>query len=69
MKKLIIASGIIVIFLVSTNIQVLGEWKPKPTFTVEVVSIAPDQVSGGDARLHIEVPTMGGSAFLLEYRG
>ena len=56
MKKLIIASGIIVIFLVSTNIQVLGKWKPKPTFTVEVVSSAPDQVSGGDARLHIGVP-------------
>ena len=56
MKKLIIASGIIVLFLISTNIQVLGEWKPKPTFMVEVVSSSPDQVSGGNARLHIDVP-------------
>ena len=56
MKKLLVASGIIVIFLISTNIQVLGMWKPKPTFMVEVVSSSPDQVSGGDARLHIEVP-------------
>lgn len=28
----------------------------KPAFVVEVVSSAPDQVTGGDARLHIEVP-------------
>jgi hypothetical protein len=56
MKKLIFTAGIIVIFLISSNIQVLGEWKPKPTFMVEVVSSSPDQVSGGDARLHIEVP-------------
>ena len=56
MKKLIIASGIIVIFLVSTNLQVWAEWKPKTTFMIKVVSSAPDQVSGGDARLHIKVP-------------
>lgn len=28
----------------------------RPAFTAEVVSSAPDQVSGGDARLHITVP-------------
>ncbi len=28
----------------------------KPPFVAEVVSSAPDQVTGGDARLHIEVP-------------
>lgn len=30
--------------------------KAKPVFVVEVVSSAPDQVTGGDARIHIEVP-------------
>jgi hypothetical protein len=30
---------------------------PKPDFLVQVVSSAPDQVTGGDARLHIQVPT------------
>lgn len=33
-----------------------GPQKPKPAFFVEVVSSAPDQVTGGDARLHIQVP-------------
>jgi hypothetical protein len=28
----------------------------RPAFAVEVVSSAPDQVTGGDARLHIQVP-------------
>jgi len=30
--------------------------EPRPAFAVQVVSSAPDQVTGGDARLHIEVP-------------
>ena len=56
MKKLITVSGIILLFLVSTNLQVWAKWKPKPTFLIKVVSSELDQVSGGDARLHIEVP-------------
>jgi hypothetical protein len=56
MKKLITVSGIILVLLVATNSQVWGKWKPKPTFLIKVVSSEPDQVSGGDARLHIEVP-------------
>jgi hypothetical protein len=35
-----------------------GEVPPMETFLVEAVSSAPDQVSGGDARLHIQVPTV-----------
>ncbi len=65
MKKLITVLGIIVLFLLSTSPQVWGKgrpspywywWKPKPAFKVSVVSSAADQVSGGDARLHIGVP-------------
>ena len=65
MKKLIVVSGIIVLFLLATSPQVWGKgrsspywcwWKPKPAFIVSVVSSTPDQISGGDARLHIGVP-------------
>ena len=67
MKKLITVSGIIVVFLVLTNLQVwgkwkpdpvFGKWKPKPTFMIKVVSSSPDHVTGGDARVHIDVPWM-----------
>jgi hypothetical protein len=30
---------------------------PKPDFLIQVVSSGPDQVTGGDARLHIQVPS------------
>jgi hypothetical protein len=56
MRKVIIALGVVAILLVSTHNQLLAKWKPKPAFVVEVVSSAPEQVSGGDARLHVDVP-------------
>jgi hypothetical protein len=56
MKKLMVILCVSILFLVSTSGQVFAKWKPKPKLIVEVVSSAPDQVSGNDARLHIQVP-------------
>lgn len=51
----------LVVLLAATQVAYAKPGVPKSNpasdeFTVEVVSSAPDQVSGGDARLHIEVP-------------
>ena len=56
MKKLMVILFVSILFLVSTSGQVFAKWKPKPKLIVEVVSSAPDQVSGNDARLHIQAP-------------
>jgi len=61
MRKVLVAIGVIFVFLAATNNDASAKWrwwkwKPKPAFEVEVVSSSPDQVTGGDARLHIRVP-------------
>ena len=62
MRKAIVALGVILVFLVAANGEVSahwwGKWKPHYSFAVNVVSSASDQVTGGDARVHIEVPWM-----------
>lgn len=62
MRKAIIALGVILVFLVAANGEVSahwwGKWNPHYSFAVNVVSSASDQVTGGDARVHIEVPWM-----------
>jgi hypothetical protein len=51
---------VILVFLVAANDEASAKWwwkwKPRPAFVVNVVSSAPDMVTGGDARLHIKVP-------------
>jgi hypothetical protein len=55
--KLVVAVTLLAAVLaLPVGAQAPGAAKPKPVFVVEVVSSAPDQVTGGDARLHIEVP-------------
>ncbi len=60
MKKLFVPMSLMVILIFATggiaHAKWFKKWKPKPAFQIDVVSSAPDQVTGGDARLHIKVP-------------
>jgi hypothetical protein len=61
MRKVLVAIGVIFLFLAATNNDASAKWrwwkwKPRPAFEVSVVSSAPELVTGGDARLHIKVP-------------
>ena len=57
-KILFLALAILVVLglILSTGSVDTAQAKEKAGFVAEVVSSAPDQVSGGDARLHIIVP-------------
>ena len=57
-KILFLALAILVVLglILSTGSVDTAQAKEKAGFVAEVVSSAPDQVSGGDARLHITVP-------------
>ncbi len=54
LKPLRVAMVLVVAFLVASPMLA----KEKPPFVAEVVSSAADEVTGGDARLHITVPTV-----------
>ena len=51
-----VTSALGMLLLLSVSTVGVARAKEKPPFVAEVVSSAPDQVTGGDARLHIQVP-------------
>jgi hypothetical protein len=54
MRRILLAAAVIGLLFQTTHAGAIK--KAEPAFEVKVVSSAPDQVSGGDARVHIQVP-------------
>lgn len=56
MKRILLAAAVIGLLFQTAGAKAFDKKESQPAFDVEVVSSAPDQVTGGDARIHIQVP-------------